>query len=103
MYIFKYEGEIMKVIFFLIFIFYYSFSYSHECILKDTTPKEITIYNACLSKFKTNRSTSELNKSLMSEKILKLKNENLFLKNKLLDLQNKLRNLSKLMENYANL
>ena len=103
MYIFKNEGENMRVIFLLIFMFYYSISYSHECILKDTTPKEITIYNTCLSKLKTNRSTSELNKSLMNEKILKLKNENLFLKNKLLDLQNKLRNLSKLMENYANL
>ena len=103
MYIFKDKGEGMRVIFFLIFIFYYSFSYSHDCILKDTTPKEITIYNSCLSKLKNNRSTSELNKSLMNEKIIKLKNENLFLKNKLLDLQNKLRNLSKLIENYANL
>lgn len=93
----------MKIIVFLIFVFYISISHSHECILKDTTPKEIFIYNSCLSKLSTNSSSSELNKSLMNQKILKLENENLFLKNKLLDLQHKLRNLSKLIDNYANL
>lgn len=93
----------MKVTFFLIFVIYSFSAFSHKCILKDTTSKEITIYNSCLSQQKNNDTSINLNKSLIKKRILEFKNENLRLKNKLIDLQNKLRNLSKLIENYANL
>ena len=34
----------MKIFYFLIFIFIYSQSHAHECVLKGTSAKEITIY-----------------------------------------------------------
>ena len=44
------ENKIYLCIFSFLFIILKSNSiFSHECILKDTTPKEITIYNSCLS------------------------------------------------------
>ena len=101
-YNFKNSGNVMKIIFFLFLIFYFSSSFSHECKLRDTTPKEITIYNSCLSQQKSNNSSSKLNESLFKQKIKELKNKNQLLKDKLLNLQNKLRNLSQVIENYAN-
>lgn len=93
----------MKLLLVLIIIFHYSKSFSHECVLKDTTSKEITIYNSCLSQQQKNSSSINLNKSLLKQRILELKNENLRLENKLLNLKKKLHDLSKLIENYAKL
>ena len=44
------KNKLYLSIYLLLFIFTKSNqSFSHECILKDTTPKEITIYNTCIS------------------------------------------------------
>ena len=37
----------MKIFYFLFFIFIYSQSQAHECVLKGTSAKDITIYNTC--------------------------------------------------------
>ena len=58
-------------------------SFSHECILKDTTPKEITIYNSCLSQKNSEYNLDAKKFEEMEQKIIKLENENLLLKNKL--------------------
>ena len=69
----------------LLFIFNKSNqSFSHECILKDTTPKEITIYNSCLSQKNSQYNLDAKKFEEMRQKIIKLENENLLLKNKLL-------------------
>ena len=39
---------------FLLMLLKSNSTFSHECILKDTTPKEITIYNSCLSQKNSN-------------------------------------------------
>ena len=58
-------------------------SLSHECILKDTTPKEITIYNSCLSQKNSKYNLDAKKVQEMELKIKNLENENLILKNKL--------------------
>ena len=58
-------------------------TFSHECILKDTTPKEITIYNSCLSQKNSKYNLDAKKLQQMEQKIIKLENENLLLKNKL--------------------
>ena len=67
-------------------------SFSHECILKDTTPKEITIYNSCLSQKNSQYNLDTKKFEEMEQKIIKLENENLSLKNKLLFLKKKIYN-----------
>ena len=59
-------------------------TFSHEWILKDTTPKEITIYNSCLSQKNSHYNLDAKKFEEMEQKIIKLENENLLLKNKLL-------------------
>ena len=56
-------------------------SFSHECILKDTTPKEITIYNSCLSQKNSQYNLNAKKFQEMELKIKNLENENLILKN----------------------
>ena len=65
-------------------------SFSHECILKDTTPKEITIYNSCLSQKNSQYNLDAKKFEEMEQKIIKLENENLLLKNKLLVIKKKI-------------
>ena len=65
-------------------------TFSHECILKDTTPKEITIYNSCLSQKNSQYNLDAKKFEEMEQKILKLENENLLLKNKLLVFKKKI-------------
>ena len=65
-------------------------SFSHECILKDTTPKEITIYNSCLSQKNSKYNIDAKKFQEMKQKIIILENENLLLKNKLLDFKKKI-------------
>ena len=65
-------------------------TFSHECILKDTTPKEITIYNSCLSQKNSQYNLDAKKFEEMEQKIIKLENENLLLKNKLLVLKKKI-------------
>ena len=65
-------------------------SFSHECILKDTTPKEITIYNSCLSQKNSEYNLVAKKFEEMEQKIIKLENENLLLKNKLLVFKKKI-------------
>ena len=49
------ENKIFLCIFsFLFIILKINSTFSHECVLKDTTPKEITIYNSCLSQKNSN-------------------------------------------------
>ena len=75
----------------LLFIFTKSNqSFSHECILKDTTPKEITIYNSCLSQKNSKYNLDAKKVQEMEQKIIKLENENLLLKNKLLVFKKKI-------------
>ena len=77
----------------LLFIFTKSNqSFSHECILKDTTPKDITIYNSCLSQKNSQYNLDAKKFEEMEQKIIKLENENLLLKNKLLVLKKKIYN-----------
>ena len=58
-------------------------TFSHECILKDTTPKEITIYNSCLSQKNSQYNLNAKKFQEMELKIKNLENENLLLKNRL--------------------
>ena len=58
-------------------------TFSHECILKDTTPKEITIYNTCLSQKNSQYNLNAKKFQEMELKIKNLENENLMLKNRL--------------------
>ena len=75
----------------LLFIFTKSNqSFSHECILKDTTPKEITIYNSCLSQKNSQYNLDAKKFEEMEQKIIKLENDNLLLKNKLLVFKKKI-------------
>ena len=72
------------IICFLIILLKNNVSFSHECILKDVTPKEITIYNSCLSQKNSKYNLYAKKVQEMEQKIIKLENENLLLKNKLL-------------------
>ena len=65
-------------------------TFSHECILKDTTPKEITIYNSCLSQKNSKYNLEAKKLQEMEKKIKVLENENLLLKNKLLVFKKKI-------------
>ena len=78
------KNKLYLSVYFLLFIFTKSNqSFSHECILKDTTPKEITIYNSCLSQKNSQYNLDAQKFKEMEQKIIKLENENLLLKNKL--------------------
>ena len=80
------------IISFLFIILKSSSILSHECILKDTTPKEITIYNSCLSQKNSQYNLDAKKFEEMEQKIIKLENENLLLKNKLLVFKKKIYN-----------
>ena len=85
------ENKIYLCIFsFLLIILKINATFSHECILKDTTPKEITIYNSCLSQKNSRYNLDAKKFQEMKKKIIILENENLSLKNKLLLLKNKI-------------
>ena len=85
------ENKIYLCIFsFLFIILKINSTISHECILKDTTPKEITIYNSCLSQKNSQYNLDAKKFEEMEQKIIKLENENLLLKNKLLVLKKKI-------------
>ena len=87
------ENKIYLCIFSFLFITLKSNSiFSHECILKDTTPQEITIYNACLSQKSSKHNLDAKKVQEMEQKIKKLENENLLLKNKLLVFKKKIYN-----------
>ena len=85
------KNKLYLSVYFLLFIFTKSnYSFSHECILKDTTPKEITIYNSCLSQKNSQYNLDAKKFEEMKQKIIKLENENLLLKNKLLVFKKKI-------------
>ena len=85
------ENKIYLCIFSILFIILKSNpTFSHECILKDTTPKEITIYNSCLSQKNSHYNLDAKKFKEMEQKIIKLENENLLLKNKLLVFKKKI-------------
>ena len=87
------KNKLYLSVYFLLFIFTKSNqSFSHECILKDTTPKEITIYNSCLSQKNSQYNLDAKKFEEMEQKIKKLENENLLLKNKLLVFKKKIYN-----------
>jgi hypothetical protein len=93
----------MKIFYFL-FLISFSFQvYAHECVLKGTSAKDITIYNACKSDLKKNdHSNKGLNDKLMKNKIKKLKEENKILKNQLLEIRLRLNSLIKNIQIYDN-
>ena len=85
------KNKLYLSVYFLLFIFTKSnHSFSHECILKDTTPKEITIYNSCLSQKNSQYNLDAKKFEEMEQKIIKLENENLLLKDKLLVFKKKI-------------
>ena len=85
------KNKLYLSVYFLLFIFTKSNqSFSHECILKDTTPKEITIYNSCLSQKNSQYNLDAKKFEEMEQKIIKLENENLLLKKKLLVFKRKI-------------
>ena len=75
---------------FLLMLIKSNSTFSHECILKDTTPKEITIYNSCLSQKNSKYNLDAKKVQEMEQKIIKLENENLLLKNKILVFKKKI-------------
>ena len=85
------KNKLYFYVYLLLFIFTKSNqSFSHECILKDTTPKEITIYNSCLSQKNSQYNLDAKKFEEMEQKIIRLENENLLLKNKLLFFKKKI-------------
>ena len=85
------ENKIYICIFSFFFIIIKSNqTFSHECILKDTTPKEITIYNSCLSQKNSKYNLDAKKFQEMEQKIINLENENFLLKNKLLVFKKKI-------------
>jgi len=98
----------MKIFYFLFFFLISSTGFAHECILKGTSAKEITIYNACKADLRLNpksidnSNSNDLNKSLFKVKIQKLKDENKKLKNQLLDLKLRLRSIMISINSYIN-
>ena len=85
MFITRYFKKLCIITFHIIIVSHSSFA--HECRLKDTTPKEITIYNSCLSQKDTKANSFEKKNYEMERTILKLQNENIILRNKLLNLK----------------
>ena len=86
-----FKNKLYLSVYLLLFIFIKSNqSFSHECILKDTTPKEITIYNSCLSQKNSQYNLNAKKFQEMELKIKNLENENLLLKNKLLFFKKKI-------------
>ena len=92
----------MKIVFLSFFILISSHISAHECILKGTSAKEITIYNACKADLKKHAPSADLNKSLLKIKIKELKSENRNLKNQLLDLKIRLNSLLQRVDSYLN-
>ena len=93
----------MKIFYFLFFIFIYSQSQAHECVLIGTSAKDITIYNACKADAKNKKPiNNDLNNSLLKVKIKKLKEENKNLKNQLFDLKIRLNSLLERVNSYIN-
>ena len=93
----------MKIFYFLFFIFISYQSLAHECVLKGTSAKDITIYNTCKADARQNKPKNEdLNNSLLKVKIKKLKEENKNLKNQLLDFKIRLNSLLKRVNSYIN-
>ncbi len=85
------ENKIYLCIFSLLFIILkINSTFSNECVLKDTTPKEITIYNSCISQKNSKYNLDAKKFQEMEQKIIKLENENLSLKNKLLFFKKKI-------------
>lgn len=85
------KNKLYLSVYLLLFIFTKSNqSFSHECILEDTTTKEITIYNSCLSQKNSEYNLVAKKFEEMEQKIIKLENENLLLKNKLLVFKKKI-------------
>ena len=68
-------------------------SFAHECLLKDTTPKEITIYNTCLSQQDSKVNSLKKKYYEMERTISKLENDNIILRNKLLNFKKKIYDL----------
>jgi len=98
----------MKIFYFLFFFLISSTSFAHECILKGTSAKEITIYNSCKADLRLNpkridnSNSNDLNKSLFKVKIQKLKDKNKKLKNQLLDLKLRLNSIMISINSYIN-
>ena len=92
----------MKIVFLSFFILISSQISAHECILKGTSAKEITIYNACKADLKKQAPSADLNNSLLKIKIKELKSENKNLKNQLLDLKIRLNSLLQRVDSYLN-
>ncbi len=93
----------MKIFYFLILIFISFQSLAHQCVLKGTSAKDITIYNTCKADAKQNKPKNvDLNNSLLKVKIKKLKEENKNLKNQLLDFKIRLNSLLKRVNSYIN-
>jgi len=93
----------MKIFYFLFFIFIFSQSFAHECVLKGTSAKDITIYNTCKADAKNKKPiNNDLNNTLLKAKIKKLKNENNNLKNQLLDIKIRLNSLLARVNSYIN-
>ena len=91
----------MKIFYFLFFILVSNASMSHECVLKGTSAKEITIYNSCKADKSNNKSSNkDLNNMLLKNKIKTLKKENNNLKNQLLDLKIRLGNILNRINSY---
>ena len=92
----------MKIFYFLLFILVSNASMSHECVLKGTSAKEITIYNSCKADKSNNKSSNkDLNNMLLKNKIKTLKKENNNLKNQLLDLKIRLGNILNRINSYV--
>ena len=59
----------MKIFYFLFLIIFSFKAYAHECVLKGTSAKDITIYNACKSDLKKkDHSNKGLNDKLIKNK-----------------------------------
>ncbi len=88
-----------KYVFILIYILIPSFVNAHDCVLSGTTPKEIFIYNSCLSNI--NNPTQKNDKILsLEKKINELKDENKILKNRLGDLKRRFTNILSIIDLY---
>ena len=92
----------MKIILISFFILISPQISAHECILQGTSAKEITIYNACKADSKKQAPSTDLNNSLLKEKIKELKSVNKNLKNQLLDLKIRLNSLLQRVDSYLN-
>ena len=89
----RYNKYTIYFFMFLVILFKIKNSFSHECKLKDTTPKEITIYNTCLSQKNSKIHLTQKEIEELKLKNFKLEKENLLLKDKLLNLKKGIYNL----------